>query len=161
LGADHGGAVWGSFHFHYARLIEILFALERLQQLLDDPAILDTDVLAQAAPNRREGVGISEAPRGILIHHYRINHQGQITWANLIVATGHNNLAMNRGVRDVAQRFVHDDTLTEGALNRVEALIRCYDPCLSCSTHAFGQMPMQIDLVAADGTVLDCQRRDP
>lgn len=160
LGAAHGGAVWGSFYFHYARLIEILFALEKLQRILEDPGILDSNVRAIAAPNKQEGIGISEAPRGILIHHYRINPHGQIAWANLIVATGHNNMAMNRGVRDVAARFVHGDTLSEGALNRVEALIRCYDPCLSCSTHAFGKMPMQVDLIAADGTILDSQQRD-
>jgi len=160
LGAEHHGAVWESFHFHYARLIEILYALEMIERLLGEPDILSTDIRAHASPNRLEGVGISEAPRGTLIHHYRINANGQITWANLIVATGHNNLAMNRGVLEVAKRFVDGNQLREGALNRVEALIRCYDPCLSCSTHALGQMPMRLQLLGPGGSLLAEHRRD-
>ena len=154
------GPVLSSFHYHYARLIEIVYALERMEQLLNDPDILDTHVRAQAAPNATEGVGVSEAPRGTLIHHYRTDHQGLITWANLIVATGHNNLAMNRAVRQVAARFVKTDSLTEGMLNRVEAVIRAFDPCLSCSTHALGQMPLRIQLVGPDRKVIDELVRD-
>ena len=114
---------------------------------------------AEAKPNAEEGVGVSEAPRGTLFHHYRINKEGLITYANLIIATGNNNLAMDRGVLQVAKRFVDGAHLKEGMLNRVEAVIRAYDPCLSCSTHAVGQMPLQIDLVAPDGDVVDTLRR--
>jgi NAD-reducing hydrogenase large subunit len=149
------GAVLSSFHYHYARLIEILYALERIAQLLDESDILSTRVRAHAEPNNLEGIGVAEAPRGTLIHHYRIDEHGLITWANLIIATGHNNLAMNRGVLQVARHFVDGERLQEGMLNRVEAVIRAYDPCLSCSTHALGKMPLRIQLAAPDGTVLD------
>lgn len=151
----HRGAVLSSFYYHYARLIEILFAIESIEQLLIDPGILSSQVRAYAGPNNLEGIGVSEAPRGILIHHYKINEEGLITWANLIIATGHNNLAMNRGVLQVAKHFVKGASLTEGMLNRVEAVIRAYDPCLSCSTHAVGSMPLHIQLCSPDGAVVD------
>jgi NAD-reducing hydrogenase large subunit len=154
------GAVLGSFHYHYARLIEILYALERIGQLLDDPEILSPHVRAFAGINNSEGIGVAEAPRGTLIHHYNVDAQGLITSANLIIATGHNNLAMNRGVLQVAKHFVKGNQLAEGMLNRVEAVIRTFDPCLSCSTHAVGQMPLRIQLVGADGTVLNELRRE-
>lgn len=144
-----------SFHYHYARLIEILYGVERIEQLLNDPQILGDHIRAHARPNAFEGVGISEAPRGTLLHHYRIDEDGLITHANLIIATGYNNLAMNRGVRDVAKEFVKGDRLQEGMLNRVEAVIRAFDPCLSCSTHAVGQMPLHVQLLAPDGEILD------
>lgn len=144
-----------SFHFHYARLIEVLYGIEKIEQLLSQPNILDTRVQALANVNSTEGVGISEAPRGTLIHHYRVDEYGLITWANLIIATGNNNLAMNQGVSQVAKHFVKGKAITDGMLNRVEAVIRAYDPCLSCSTHAFGQMPLQIQLLDVDGTVVD------
>lgn len=153
------GAVLSSFHFHYARLIEILHALERVAELLASPEIMSPQVRAVAEPNKREGIGISEAPRGTLIHHYKIDGDGLITWANLIIATGHNNLAMNAGITQAAKHFVDGKKLTEGALNRVEAVIRCYDPCLSCSTHALGEMPLRIELADPDGNLLDsCER---
>ncbi|MCC6616409.1 MAG: Ni/Fe hydrogenase subunit alpha [Anaerolineae bacterium] len=148
-----------SFHYHYARLIELLYCFERTEQLLHEPDILDRHVRAQARPNAEEGVGISEAPRGTLIHHYRTNKDGLITYANLIIATGNNNLAMDRGVLQVAKRFVDGERLNEGMLNRVEAVIRAYDPCLSCSTHAVGKMPLEINLVAPDGAVVDTLTR--
>jgi NAD-reducing hydrogenase large subunit len=116
--------------------------------------------LAVAKPTRPEGVGVIEAPRGTLIHHYWVDANGRVEKANLIVATGHNNLAMNRGVLDVAKKYVKAKELQEGMLNRVEAVIRCYDPCLSCSTHAAGQMPLRVELVDADGTVLQTLQRD-
>jgi NAD-reducing hydrogenase large subunit len=94
-----------------------------------------------------------------LLHHYRTDEHGLITWANLIIATGHNNLAMDRGVLQTAQRFVKGETIEEGMLNRVEAVIRTFDPCLSCSTHAIGQMPLHIELKASDGTLLDTVQR--
>ena len=143
-----------SFHYHYARLIEILYCMEQIEHLLNQPDILSDHVRAFASPNRLEGVGISEAPRGTLMHHYEIDRNGLMKRANLIIATGHNNLAMNRGILQVAQHFVKATQLTEGALNRVEAVIRTYDPCLSCSTHAFGQMPLLIQLVEPDGRVV-------
>ena len=143
-----------SFHYHYARLIEILYALERIGQILDEPDILSTRVRAHAEPNNLEGIGVAEAPRGTLLHHYKIDEHGLIVWANLIIATGHNNLAMNRGVLQVARHFVDGERLQEGMLNRVEAVIRAYDPCLSCSTHALGKMPLRIQLLAPDGAVL-------
>jgi NAD-reducing hydrogenase large subunit len=153
------GAVLSSFYYHYARLIEILHSLERIHALLDDSEILDTHVRASASLNSLEGIGASEAPRGTLIHHYRVNEQGLITWANLIIATGHNNLAMNRGILQVARHFVRGDKLTDGMLNRVEAVIRVFDPCLSCSTHAIGQMGIHVQLVNSAGELLDQARR--
>jgi len=154
------GAVLSSFHYHYARLIEVLFATERIAALMDDPEILDPHVRAKARPNRNVGIGVAEAPRGTLIHHYEIDDDGRITRCNLIIATGHNNLAMNAGVKQVAQRFVSGRHLEEGMLNRVEAVIRCFDPCLSCATHALGQMPMRIELRDHDNVVLDTVQRD-
>ena len=148
-----------AFLYHYARLLEMTYALERIQQLLDSPAILDTHVRAQAAVNALEGVGMIEAPRGLLIHHYKVNQEGAITWANLIVATGHNKLALNRGVLQVARHFVHGEEIAEGMLNRVEALVRAYDPCLSCSTHAAGQIALQVELRSAHGVLLHELRR--
>ncbi|MFO0869327.1 MAG: Ni/Fe hydrogenase subunit alpha [Pirellulales bacterium] len=155
-----GRAPSSSFHYHWARLIEAIYGIERIAQLLSDPDILDERVQATAGVNRLEGVGISEAPRGTLIHHYRITPDGQMKWANLIIATGHNNLAMNRGVKQVAQRFVDGNKLDEGMLNRVEAVIRAFDPCLSCSTHAWGQMQLRIELRDAQGKLVDHLTRD-
>ncbi len=149
------GAVLSSFHYHYARLVEVLYCVERIEQLLSDPDILSDHVRAFASPNRREGIGVSEAPRGTLMHHYKIDENGLIQTANLIIATGHNNMAMNKGVRQVAKHYINGGKLQEGMLNRVEAVIRTFDPCLSCSTHAIGQMPLQIQLMGADGEILD------
>jgi NAD-reducing hydrogenase large subunit len=154
------GAILSSFYYHYARLIEVLHAVERIEQLLNEPDILDRHVRAFAGANNREGVGVAEAPRGTLIHHYKVDEQGLITWANLIIATGHNNLAMNRGILQAAKRFVDGTKLQEGMLNRVEAVIRAYDPCLSCSTHAAGRMALNIQLLAPQGEVLDELRRE-
>jgi NAD-reducing hydrogenase large subunit len=149
-----------SFYYHWARLIELLYGLERAQQLLEDPEITSTNILVPNQPTNREGVGVIEAPRGTLIHHYWVDENGRIEKANLIVATGHNNLAMNRGVLAIAKKYVKAKKLQEGMLNRVEAVIRCYDPCLSCATHAVGQMPMRVELVDADGTLLQTLQRN-
>ncbi|PAY15536.1 Ni/Fe hydrogenase subunit alpha [Rhodopirellula sp. SM50] len=157
---QHDRPVSSSFHFHFARLVEIIFALERMKELLDDPHLLDTRVRARARGNSEEGIGVAEAPRGTLIHHYKIDDDGLITWANLIIATGHNNLAMNRGIKQAAEHFVDGNNMQEGMLNRVEAVIRCYDPCLSCASHAFGQMPLRIELQDSRGEVLDQLLRD-
>jgi NAD-reducing hydrogenase large subunit len=144
-----------SFYYHHARLLEILDAITSIKENLSHPEILDDRVRAVAEPNRSEGVGVSEAPRGTLMHHYRVDANGSVEWANLVIATGHNNLAMNKGVLEVARKYVHGTQIPEPMLNRVEAVIRCFDPCLSCSTHAIGEMPLTLQLIGADGQVLD------
>jgi NAD-reducing hydrogenase large subunit len=148
-----------SFYYHYARLIEIIYAFEMIQRLLDDAEILDEHVRAFASPNAFEGIGVAEAPRGTLMHHYKIDENGLITYADLVIATGHNNLAMNMGITQAAKHFIKGENISEGILNRIEAVIRTFDPCLSCSTHAFGQMPLHIQLLASDGSVLDEVKR--
>ncbi|WPL17584.1 NAD-reducing hydrogenase HoxS subunit beta [Thiorhodovibrio winogradskyi] len=157
---EDAGPVASSFHYHYARLVEIIHAIERMQRILKEPDILDTRVRAHARGNREEGIGVSEAPRGTLMHHYKIDEHGLIKWVDLIIATGHNNLAMNRSIKQVADAYVDGNQLKEGMLNRVEAVIRCYDPCLSCASHAFGQMPLVIELKDASGEVIDRLCRD-
>ena len=154
------GAVTSSFHYHYARLIEVLTAIERIAETIDDPDLASDRLRARAGINRLEGVGVSEAPRGTLFHHYQVDPHGRIQKVNLIIATGQNNLAMNRTVAQIAKRFIKGPKIPEGVLNRIEAGIRAFDPCLSCSTHALGQMSLRVRLVAADGTVLDEARRD-
>lgn len=151
--------VLSSFFYHYARLIEILFSIERIEFLLHEPDILDKHVRAYAGPNCFEGVGVAEAPRGTLIHHYKIDENGLIRWVNLIIATAHNNLAMNRGVLQVARHFIKGRVIPEGMLNRVEAVIRAFDPCLSCSTHAVGHMPLIVQLVSREGEIVGEARR--
>jgi NAD-reducing hydrogenase large subunit len=153
--ATYGVAHTSSFFYHYARLIEILYASERMEMLLNEPDILSPRVRAHAEPNQLEGIGVAEAPRGTLIHHYTIDENGLICSANLIIATGHNNLAMNRGVLQVAQHFIKDEHITDGMLNRLEAVIRAFDPCLSCSTHALGEMPLHVQVFDAIGTLVD------
>ena len=155
-----GAVAHSAFLYHYARLIEIVYALEKIQALLDNDRILETHTRATAGVNALEGVGMIEAPRGTLIHHYKVNEDGAITWANLIVATGHNNLAIGQSVQQVSEHFIDGTKLTEGMLNRVSAVVRAYDPCLSCSTHADGLLPMQIRLLDAHGAVLDQLRTD-
>jgi NAD-reducing hydrogenase large subunit len=150
-----GRMAHSSFLYHYARLIEVIYALEAMQVLLQEPDVLDTHVRAEAGVNAQEGIGMIEAPRGTLIHHYKVNDDGAIVWANLIVATGHNNRAISNGVRQVAEHFIQGDKLQEGMLNRVSALVRAYDPCLSCSTHAAGAPAIDISLLDAKGAVLD------
>lgn len=153
------GVRHSSFHYHYARLIEILGAVERIEQLLDDADVLSEQHRARAGVNRREGIGCSEAPRGTLFHHYQVDQHGLLTKVNLIIATGQNNLAMNRTVAQIARHYIKGPTIPEPLLNRVEAGIRAFDPCLSCSTHAFGAMPLHLRLIACDGTLLDEVRR--
>lgn len=150
-----GAPAHSAFLYHYARLIETVYALERIEVLLADPAIFDTHVRATAGVNAGEGVGMIEAPRGILIHHYKVTDDGAIASANLIVATGHNNLAMAKAVRQVSEHFIDGTKLKEGMLNRVAAVVRAYDPCLSCSTHAARQIALRVRLVGADGALLD------
>lgn len=156
----NGRTVTSSFHYHYARLIEILFALEKIDRTLDEEDILDDWVRAEAGVNRLKGIGMVEAPRGTLIHDYTVDRGGIITDVNLIVSTGHNNLAMNRTITNIAKKYVHGDDVNEGMLNRVEHGIRAYDPCLSCSTHALGKMPLAIRIISADGEVVRELARD-
>ena len=148
------GAVTSSFLYHYARLIEILAALEQIERALDDPDLLSDDLRADAGINSLRGVGASEAPRGTLFHDYTVDRNGLLQKVNLIVATGQNNLAMNQTVAQIARHYVRGEVIPEPLLNRVEHGIRCYDPCLSCSTHAVGQMPLHIQLIAPNGAVL-------
>lgn len=148
-----------SFYFHYARLIECLHAVERIEILLNDAHILDKRVRAHAAANVENGIGVTEAPRGTLIHHYKVDEQGRVTWGNLVVSTTHNNMAMNRGVLQVARRYIDADNLTDGMLNRVEAVIRTFDPCLSCSTHAQNELAMHVRLLGPQGELLDEAKR--
>jgi len=148
------------FDYHYARLLEILASLERIERLLADERITSTHIRAEAGVNELEGVGVHEAPRGTLIHHYWVDEGGLIEKANFIVSTGHNNLGMNRAVREIAKTYIRKGEITEGILNRVEGGIRAYDPCLSCSVHAVGQMPLIVDVVGADGTPVTRLVRD-
>jgi NAD-reducing hydrogenase large subunit len=151
--------ILSSFHYHYARLIEMLHATETIEALLADRSILDKHVRATASVNNFEGVGVAEAPRGTLIHHYKVDENGLITWANLVIATGHNNAAMNRGILQTARHYVQGDRIGDGMLNRVEAVVRTFDPCLSCSTHAVGRMPLSVELRAPDGSLVREVRR--
>ncbi len=147
-------AVNSSFLYHQARLIEILCALENIERLIDDPDIMGERLRADAGVNALESVGVSEAPRGTLFHHYRVDKYGRLTFVNLIISTGQNNVAMNRTVAQIARHYIRGHEIAEGLLNRVEAGIRCFDPCLSCSTHAMGQMPISLDIVAPTGEVV-------
>ena len=156
---NHGLPVENTLHYHYARLIETLFAAERARILLEDPDILSTDIINAHQEPREQGVGVIEAPRGTLIHHYWVNAYGQISKANLIVATGHNNYAMSKAVDDVAKTYVHGPEISEGMLNRVEHAIRAHDPCLSCSTHAVGSMPMEVSVYDPHGNLLRVIKR--
>jgi len=154
------GPVEPSLYYHYARLIEDLHALERAVELCEDPDILSLDIRETSFEITGEGVGCIEAPRGTLWHHYWTDEDGVLTKVNLIVATGNNNWAMSKSVDMVAKTFVDPANLTEGMLNRVEAAIRCYDPCLSCSTHALGQMPLSVSVEDGSGQVLATRTRD-
>lgn len=150
-----GGPVTGSFHYHQARLIEILFALEKIGQTLDDPELTATHVRSQAGVNSHRGIAACEAPRGTLFHDYEVDENGILTRVNLLIATGQNNLAMNRTVLQIAKEYLRGDRIEEGLLNRVEHGIRAYDPCLSCATHALGKMPLEVELLGPAGERLD------
>jgi NAD-reducing hydrogenase large subunit len=151
----NGGApVEATLYYHYARLIECLFAAERVRTLLDDPDLLSTDILNTRHNFKGVGVGVIEAPRGTLWHHYWAKENGQLERVNLIVATGNNNWAMCEAVDNVAKTYVKGPQVTEGMLNRVEAAVRAHDPCLSCSTHAVGQMPMEIEILDPEGNLI-------
>jgi NAD-reducing hydrogenase large subunit len=159
-----GAQVQGSLAYHWARMIEMLHCAEVIQTLLSDPDLQQGALMATLpAPSERpgEGVGIIEAPRGTLIHHYRVGTDDLVTHCNLIVSTTHNNQAMNEAVRAVAREDFDGREITEGLLNHIEVAIRAYDPCLSCATHALGQMPLEVSLLNADGSLCDQVQRSP
>jgi len=159
----HGGFVHATLAYHWARMIEMLHSMEVITELLGDDALLGGELTAPLPterPIKREGVGVIEAPRGTLIHHYTIGDDDLISWCNLIVSTTHNNQAMNESVRQVASQYLDGQELTEGLLNHIEVAIRAYDPCLSCATHALGKMPLILELQDAQGEVLSRLRRD-
>ena len=144
---------------HWARLIEMLYCAEMIKKLLNDDDILSNDLIRKGK-RRGEGIGIIEAPRGTLIHHYEVDDKDRITRCNLIVSTTHNNEPMNKAVRWVANNVISGKPeITEGMLNQVEVAIRAYDPCLSCATHALGQMPLEISLFDNDGKLIDEKKR--
>ena len=145
--------------YHWARMIELLHSGEKIRELLNDPDLQGTDLVVKGE-RREESVGLIEAPRGTLFHHYKVDENDQVTMANLIVSTTNNNTPMNLAVEGVARKYLSGTEITEGLLNRVEVAIRAYDPCLSCATHAMGQMPLIIELEDAAGNTLDRKVRD-
>lgn len=149
------GIVESSFLYHYARLIEILYCIERVEEILGEPETYSERVWAKAEVSRTEGIGVAEAPRGTLFHHYKVDGNGLITWVNLIIATGNNNAAINRAVMEVARKYIEGERLTEGMLNRVEAVIRAYDPCLSCASHSIGSGGTDFELYDGEGRLID------
>ena len=151
---NSGKPVENTLYYHYARLIEALYAAENVRVLCEDPDILSTDILNTRQNFQGEGVGVIEAPRGTLWHHYWANPNGQLKRVNMIVATGNNNWAMSHAVDSVAKTYINGQQIREGLLNRVEAAVRAYDPCLSCSTHAVGQMPITIEMVDDQGNLV-------
>ena len=146
--------VHSTLAFHWARLIELLHCAESIKTLLNDPDVLSQDLVAKGE-KRYEGVGVIEAPRGTLFHHYQVDENDIVTKANLIVSTTSNNMAMNESVRQVAAEYLSGQELTEPLLNNLEVAIRAYDPCLSCATHAIGKMPLQLELINAEGELID------
>lgn len=149
------GVVQSTFHYHLARLIEVLFCIETAKDLLQNPQVLFENVYRKTRAINSEGVGVAEAPRGTLMHQYTVDSQGMVTKVNMIIATEHNNIAYNKAITQVAKKYVNVTQLREGMLNRVESVIRSFDPCLSCATHAVGQMPLEIQLIDAEGKLID------
>ncbi len=150
-----GGFVHNTLAYHWARMIEALHCAESIHELLHDPEITGTELMTEKGGKQQEGIGVIEAPRGTLFHHYQINEEGLITKANLIVSTTNNNQAMNESVRSVANTYIDGQIITEGLLNHLEVAVRAYDPCLSCATHALGKMPLQVELRNAEGVLVD------
>ncbi len=151
----HGAPNHMSLAYHWARMIETLHCVENIETLLNDPDLQGTDLMVKG-DRTGEGIGVIEAPRGTLFHHYKVDENDQVTFCNLIVSTTHNNEAMNRAVRKVAQDHISGKPkITEGMLNHVEVAVRAYDPCLSCATHAIGKMPLVMEMYDADGNLVD------
>jgi NAD-reducing hydrogenase large subunit len=141
-------------HSHWARLIEILHSAEKIKQLLNDPDLMEGELVTRGN-KKMEGVGVIEAPRGTLFHHYKIEENDMISMANLIVSTTNNNQPMNEAVRQVATRVMTGKKeITEGMMNAVEVAIRSYDPCLSCATHALGKMPLSFEIYDAQQNLI-------
>ncbi len=149
-----GQPVHATLAYHWARLIELLHCVEVLNKLLHDNDILGSDLVVKGEM-QQEGIGVIEAPRGTLLHHYRINEEGVVEKARLMVPTTNNNQAMNESIRQVAINYLDGRELTEPLLNQIEVAIRAYDPCLSCATHALGKMPLEISLIDSNGTLID------
>lgn len=154
-----GSPALSSFHYHHARLVEMIACLERMERLLENPLLLDPTVRAKGGISRRRGVGVSEAPRGTLFHDYTVDSNGLLTDITMIISTGHNALAMNATLAQAAREFIQGTEIPEGMLNRLEAGLRAYDPCLSCSTHALGQMPLSVEILTANGDLLATAHR--
>jgi NAD-reducing hydrogenase large subunit len=154
------GPVHATLAYHWARMIEALYCAESLQTALQDPLLLSTDLHRPGAAKRSLGIGVIEAPRGTLFHHYEVNNQDLVTRANLIVSTTSNNQAMNESIRQVASEYLDGQELTEALLNHIEVAVRAYDPCLSCATHAVGKMPLEIELLDAKQQRLDLLTRN-
>ncbi|MBS0496658.1 MAG: Ni/Fe hydrogenase subunit alpha [Proteobacteria bacterium] len=150
----NGGSVHDTLAYHWARMIELLHCAESIHGLLQDPDITGTDLLADKGEYQPQGIGVIEAPRGTLFHHYHVNEEGLVTQANLIVSTTSNNQAMNESVRVVANQYLDGQEITEALLNHLEVAVRAYDPCLSCATHALGKMPLQVTLQDMTGKVI-------
>ncbi len=152
-----GALIHAPLAYHWARMIEMLHAAETIKNLLHDDDLSGSE-LTTSGPRQRAGVGVIEAPRGTLIHHYHVNDDDLVTMCNLIVSTTHNNQPMNEAVRRVAKHYLSGRKLTEGLLNHIEVAIRAFDPCLSCATHALGKMPLEVELTDATGQVIDRRR---
>lgn len=159
LASSPGQLIHAPLSFHWARMIELLHAAEVIEGLLRDPELLGTELVTSGARGR-VGVGIIEAPRGTLIHHYEVDEQDLVTMCNLIVSTTHNNQAMNEAIREVARQYIDGHEPTEGLLNHVEVAIRAFDPCLSCATHALGKMPLVVEIIDAAGALVERLVRD-
>jgi NAD-reducing hydrogenase large subunit len=157
--APNGQMIHAPLHYHWARLVEMIHSAEVIENILRDPDLLGDQLMA-TGPRAISGVGIIEAPRGTLIHHYEVDEQDLVTMCNLIVSTTHNNQAMNEAIRQVARQYLDGKELTEGLLNHIEVAIRAYDPCLSCATHALGKMPLHVEFVDPAGKVVQKLVRD-
>jgi NAD-reducing hydrogenase large subunit len=158
MAAGEGRPLHAVLATHWARLIELLHVAEAIKELLPDPDLLDGELRARGSM-RAKGIGVLEAPRGTLFHHYEIDDDGLVRKANLIVSTTNNNQVMNESIRQVATNYLDGKELTEPLLNQIEVAIRAYDPCLSCATHAVGKMPLEVELVDAGGQVVDLIRK--
>ncbi len=159
LAFDAGNSAGATLGYHWARMIEMLHAAEQIKELLHDADLLGDDLVV-TGERRERGVGMIEAPRGTLIHHYRVNEDDLVERANLIVSTTHNNQAMNEAIRQVARQHLDGRKLSEGLLNHIEVAVRAFDPCLSCATHALGKMPLEVELLDAEGSRLDAATRN-
>jgi F420-non-reducing hydrogenase large subunit len=152
-----GKPVHATLVFHWARLVELMYAAERLLELCQDPEITSPEVRAEITATPDEGVGVVEAPRGTLIHHYQTDARGLVNKVNLIVATAHNYPAMQMSIKKAAQGLISKGKpATEGLLNMVEMAFRAYDPCMACATHTLpGQMPLEVVIYDSKGEIAD------